>query len=59
MSHPQDKTIWFSLLLVFASLLCLAAFDPTQRPAIVEFLTQTAAPLLIREVVAGINLSKR
>jgi small-conductance mechanosensitive channel len=56
-SHPQDKTIWLFLLFVVSSGLLLAAFDPTQRPAIVDLITKTLVPLLLREVVAGIKPS--
>jgi hypothetical protein len=36
MNHPQDKNVWIFLFFVVASAYALAAFDPTQRAAVID-----------------------
>jgi hypothetical protein len=55
MMHPQDKTVWYFLFLTVFLAYGLAAFDPTQRPAVIDLTAKTLIPLLLREVVAGLK----
>jgi hypothetical protein len=57
MNHPQDKNVWIFLFFVVASAYALAAFDPTQRAAVIDLTAKTLIPLLLREVVAGLKPS--
>jgi hypothetical protein len=53
--HPQDRNTWFFLYFVVLSVFLLAAFDPGQRPAVIDLVKMTIIPLACRELVANIK----
>jgi hypothetical protein len=55
--HSQDKTVWYFLSFAVFLAYLLAAFDPTQRAAVIDLTAKTLIPLLLREAVAGLKPS--
>jgi small-conductance mechanosensitive channel len=50
----QDQTVWAFLFFVVGLVFVLALLDPAQRPGVIDLVTKTLIPLLLREAVAGL-----